>query len=186
MLIDLKCGSDGDWTAEVKLAKWAGYQSRLGICGSKDREGDSDGTVRVGLVWDGRPDGPVTEDELANLRWFETNHAEQAGALQAALWEALPRLRSDFLDAWMLPEDDQTFPIIQSPTQLRKLIGLHDVHVHGLTKYGIPYVGYEFGCDWDDEHGLGVLMHGNRAVEIGHADCSFTLWVARRDAQQAS
>lgn len=167
------------------MPEWVGYQSRLGIGGSKDREGDSDGTVRVGLVLDGRSDGPVTDVERSNLLWFETNHVEQATALQTALWDALPHLRSDFLDAWMLPEDDLTFPIVQSPAHLRRLIGLHDIHVHGLIKDGIPYVGYEFGCDWDDEHGLGVLMHGNRAVEIGHADCSFTVWVARRDAQEA-
>jgi len=42
-----------------------------------------------------------------------------------------------------------------------------------VEKDGIPYVGFEFGCTWDEEHGLGVLMHGTRTVEIGDTamDC---------------
>ena len=49
-------------------------------------------------------------------------------------------------------------------------------------KDGLPCFGYEFGCTWDGEHGLGVLMHGKRVVEVGGADTAFTLWIAKRDA----
>jgi hypothetical protein len=50
-----------------------------------------------------------------------------------------------------------------------------------VQKDGIPYAGFEFGCTWDDEHGLGVLMHGTRAVDIGGADTAFLLWIAEQD-----
>ena len=66
----------------------------------------------------------------------------------------------------------------------RRLTGLHAVHVHQVTKDGVPYVGFEFGCTWDDEHGLGILMHGQRAVEIGGADTAFLLWIAEQDAER--
>ena len=68
----------------------------------------------------------------------------------------------------------------------RRLIGLHNVHFVPLMKDGLPYFGYEFGCIWDDEHGLGVLMHGRRVVEVGDAQTSFTLWIAERDAREAT
>ena len=42
-------------------------------------------------------------------------------------------------------------------------------------------MGNEFECKWDSEHGVGVLMHDNRMVEIGGADTSFTLWMAEQD-----
>jgi hypothetical protein len=51
-----------------------------------------------------------------------------------------------------------------------------------VLKDGLPYVGYEFGRRWDGEHGLGVLMHGTRVVEVGGADTAMTLWIAKRDA----
>jgi hypothetical protein len=63
------------------------------------------------------------------------------------------------------------------------LIGLDSVSVHPLLKEGLPYIGYEFGCTWDDEHGLGVLMHGRRVVEVGDAGTAITLWIAERDAR---
>ena len=74
----------------------------------------------------------------------------------------------------------------------RRLTGLHAVHVHQVALRalndeladGVPYVGFEFGCTWDDEHGLGILMHGQRAVEIGGADTAFLLWIAEQDAER--
>jgi hypothetical protein len=50
-----------------------------------------------------------------------------------------------------------------------------------VQKGGIPYVGFSFRCTWEEEHGLGALMHGTRTVDIGGADTSFLLWVARKD-----
>ena len=179
-MISLREDDDGIWQTSAVLPEWSGYQSRLGPYGSKDGAGVSDGTVRIGLAPDGRRDGPVTPDEQAYLRWFMENHAEQASALVSALFAALPTLRSDYISAWMLPEDDQSFPMIESMEDLRNVIGLHDVHIHGLAKDGIPFVGYEFGCDWEEEHGLGVLMLGKQVLEIGHADSSFTRWIAKR------
>lgn len=34
-------------------------------------------------------------------------------------------------------------------------------------------MGFELDCNWDEEHGLGVLMHKNRVVKVGQADVSF-------------
>jgi hypothetical protein len=37
----------------------------------------------------------------------------------------------------------------------------------------MSYVGLEFGCSWDKEHGFGVMLHGSRVFDIGSADTSF-------------
>ena len=50
-----------------------------------------------------------------------------------------------------------------------------------VEKDGIAYVGYEFGCIWDDEHGLGVMTHKTRIIDFGGADSSFLTWIARKD-----
>jgi len=76
----------------------------------------------------------------------------------------------------------ELMPDVLVETDLRKLIGLHTVHIHQVSKNGVPYAGYEFGCTWDDEHGLGILMNGTRPVEIGGADAAFLLWIAEKDA----
>jgi hypothetical protein len=77
------------------------------------------------------------------------------------------------------PED---IPPVHAVDGFRSLIGLHSLNVHQLEHGGLPYVGFEFGCTWDGEHGLGILMHGTRVVEIGGADTAILLWIAERDA----
>jgi hypothetical protein len=76
-------------------------------------------------------------------------------------------------------------PDITTGEDLRPLIGLHSVNVHPLKKNGMPYLGFEFGCTWDEEHGLGVLTHGTRVVEVGGADTAILLWLAEKDAKSA-
>ena len=73
-------------------------------------------------------------------------------------------------------------PDLRAPGDLARLIGLHSVHVHPLEKNGAPYIGFKFGCTWNEGHGLGVLMHGSTAVGVGGADTGFLLWIAERDA----
>lgn len=73
-------------------------------------------------------------------------------------------------------------PDISSIEDLKSLIGLYAVNVHQIDKGSLPYIGLEFGCAWDEEHGLGVLMHGTRPVEVGASDTALLLWIAKQDA----
>jgi hypothetical protein len=52
-----------------------------------------------------------------------------------------------------------------------------------VTRSNAAYVGLEFGCTWDEEHGVGVMTHQGRAVKIGGADTAFLAWVAEGDRE---
>ena len=103
-------------------------------------------------------------------------------ALILSLLEKYPSLQEQY--GYSGNEKAELMPDIKSADDLRALIGLSSVNIHQVQKDGIPYVGFEFGCTWDDEHGLGVLMHGTRTVEIGGADTAVLLWIAKQDAQK--
>jgi hypothetical protein len=96
-----------------------------------------------------------------------------ASAVLEGLLAEYPRLQE--LYGYEGAERKTYMPDVSRTEEFRPLIGLHIVHFVPLLKEGLPYVGYEFGCTWDGEHGLGVLMHGNRVVEVGGADTAFTL-----------
>ena len=64
-----------------------------------------------------------------------------------------------------------------------KRIKLQSVKFHDAVRANEPYIGFLFSCDWDDEHGLGVMMHGTRLVQIGGADTAILEWIADRDAR---
>ncbi len=78
---------------------------------------------------------------------------------------------------------DEVMPEVQSPDHFRELIGLSTVHILAVAKSGFVYVGFEFSCLWDDEHGLGVLTHRDHVVDIGGADTAFLGWNAEEDAR---
>lgn len=170
------------WTATTRLEAWEGYQSRMGRYGAIDRDAPSDGTVRVMLGGSALEPLPPDDGYLALVARVLADEAEVSASVKTGLLAAYPRLCDEMRAA--LPEaETEAMPDVSDINDFKGLIGLHTLHIHGLEADGFPYTGYEFGCNWEDEHGLGILMHGSRLVEIGHADTAFTEWMAKRDAK---
>jgi hypothetical protein len=166
------------WKATVRLPTWQGFQNRQGAYGSKDTDLPSDGSVALIFAPEGRDESPLLDSEVRLARWT----VEHAQEMQLALLEKLlleyPVIQEKYR-GFAQPGD---LPPVQSAHDFKSVIGLHGVNVHPLEHQGLPYVGLEFGCSWDGEHGLGVLMHGTRVVEIGGADTAILLWIAEQDA----
>ena len=104
---------------------------------------------------------------------FLLEHGQEVfSAILAALRPYYEEMRPKYL-SFLGSKADSLMPAVQSVEQLGRLIDLWHVHVHPWTKDGVGYVGLEFGCTWDQEHGFGVLMHRDRVVSVGSADISF-------------
>ena len=169
------------WTTKAQLPSWIGFQARNGPYGSISSESPSDGRVTIAFAPEGRDESPLTEQERASVQWLLDHEAEVASAVLEGLLAEYPRLQQ--LYGYEEAEREEFMPDVSSAENFRQLIGLHEVHVHQVLKDGLPYIGFEFGCTWDGEHGLGVLMHGSRVVEVGDAGTALTLWIAKEDAR---
>jgi hypothetical protein len=168
------------WTARAKLATWAGFQERGGRYGAKSSNQAGDGSVTVRFAPEGRGCDLLNASELALIAWFFEHESEVSQSLQHALVDAYPELREQYgYDA----DGETELPEVRNVEDLKSVVGLHSVNVHQIARDGLPYIGYEFGCNWEEEHGLGVLMHGTKIVEIGGADTAFLLWIAKQHAQ---
>ncbi len=165
------------WVAKATLPSWAGYQNRKSMHGVDV----SDGSASITFAPEGRDESPLTPAELASVQWLLDSEAKQAAAVVNGVWAAYPRLQEAY--GYVGADRDAFMPNLKSPADFRDLIGLLNVNIHPLMKDGLPYIGYEFSCAWDEEHGLGVLMHGTRVVDIGGADTAILLWIAERDAR---
>jgi hypothetical protein len=171
------------WTATVEVPSWRGFQSRTGNYASRDGA-VSDGRIRLVFAPEGRGTEPLTDAELKAVGWVLDHEASLSNALLSSLLKEYPSLQEQY--GYSGKDRTELMPDIKSAEDLRALIGLSSINVHQLQKDGIPYVGFEFGCSWDEEHGLGVLMHGMRTVQIGGADTAILLWIAERDAEKSS
>lgn len=170
------------WGAELRLPSWAGYQSRLGDYGSKDKWEPSDGAVTLIFAPEGRGVEPLNEQEMSLVRWFEQNEPSVSEQVKLALIQWCSPYSQERANEFDFDDD---FPAIANEDDLKRNVGLYAVNIHQVNSDGVPYVGYEFGCEWDDEHGAGVLMHGTKVVRVGLADTAILLWMAEQDAEQS-
>jgi hypothetical protein len=185
-------GWDGHfWAGRIVLGSWRGFQCRLGHYAAESSSAASDGTAALSVL----PPGGVAEQppsaaQANAFRYLLENEDAIRDTLVAAIFEAYPGIREKLLGRGNVDESD--IPVLgKGAGQLRSHIGLSIIHVLQVVKDDAAYVGFEFGCTWDEEHGLGILTHQGRIVElpdrgvdkVGQADIASEEWLAEEDAQ---
>src|SRR5262245_52042680 len=169
------------WVSEVVLPSWAGFRTRRGAYASVSSPAASDGTVGLSVMpADDARQTPPLPGQARAFQYLLDHEAAIRDAVLRAVLDEYPAMQDSFgYDG----EEADLMPDIQNPEQLRSLIGLSKIHVLTVTREALAYVGFEFGCTWDPEHGLGVMTHADRVIEVGGADASFLEWIAERDAE---
>lgn len=162
-----------NYEGQITLAAWKGFQSRQGYHSSKDSNETSNGLVKVFI--NGRQVDYVkttTQEQVNAVNFLLDNSAKIRDEILKALYRALPEIREIY---------EGLVPEITSISDLKNFIGLSIIHIMESDKDGFAYIGYELGCDWDDEHGIGIMTHKDRVIEIGQADTSFNSWITYKD-----
>lgn len=176
------------WRSKIVLPSWAGFQVR-------EESGES---VGLDSTSDGEPDlfvhpkdhqakTPPLPEQVEAFRFLLAHEVAVANAVLRAIFARYPEWRALFDDDEYRDEEEEEDPMpeIEQPEQLHPLIGLSNVHVLNVAREGMAYIGFEFGCTWDEEHGLGVMTHRGRIIEVGGADTSFLEWIAEHDARDS-
>ena len=129
----------------------------------------------------GRDDHPLDDAEIASVAWTVANLPRLMDSLLHELFAHYQTIcaNPDGLD----PED---LPALDQAEELKSLISIESMYVHQISKDGKPYVGFEGTCPWDEEHGLGALMHDTRIVKVGGADTAILLWIAKQDSNRTN
>jgi hypothetical protein len=86
------------------------------------------------------------------------------------LFEYYTRMRPKYLQAggdWA-----KNMPEITSPLEIAGLIKLNIIDI-GWPYSGAVELGFSFRCDWDGEHGAGIVIKGHKIVDVGGADCLY-------------
>lgn len=171
-----------EWKGQDVLKAWAGTQERQGGYSSRSSSKPSKGTVSVRiprLDEDDADPKPPAPEQLAAYKHLKENGDEVRDAVLEALLDYYTKLRKRWLKN--NPDLADKLPEVSTTDQLRKIVGVGIVHMHDVAKSGHAYIGLEMGCDWDDEHGAGVLLHKSRVISVGQADESFDEHAAIKD-----
>ena len=174
---------DYAWTCPIVLPAWAGFQSRRGPYASRSALMPSDGSALLYLMPPDDMGAVPTPEQAAAYRHLMDHQEATRDAILQAIFDRYPDEQKAY--GYEGEEAEELMPDLQDREQLRAMIGLSNVHLFPVVKDGIAYIGFEFGCCWDDEHGLGAMTHAGRIVEVGGADTAILEWIATHDAEKA-
>jgi hypothetical protein len=164
----------------------------LGPYAASDSSKESDGTARLSVPAPGGKGERAPSAEQSNALQYMLEHEEAIrDALVAAIFAEYAVIRALLLRQGFV--DHLDMPALERPEQLKSHIGLSTVHVLPVAKNDAAYIGFEFGCTWDDEHGLGLMTHQGRIVELPHmgigkvngGDLASEEWMAEEDARSS-
>jgi hypothetical protein len=161
------------WTCDASIPAWAGFRSFR-------TKNVGDGTISLTLASDEKTRTPPTQMQIAAYRHLRAN----AKRIAAAILKQVFSNYSDWQKQYADYVDPDEMPNIDSPEDLKQLIGFSGVFIHRAAKSGISYTGIQLDCSWDAEHGLGAMMHQSRIVELGGVETALLEWIADSDAER--
>jgi hypothetical protein len=151
------------YVSEGTLSSWAGFHSENSREGL---EGENVLFVLESESYETHPNLAPRENYERALEWLLANEADvKTSALQGI---------RNFIDV-MLNEygiKDEELSSVSSVSQLSSMVDLSFVRVYPHSNDGKPYFGFEFECNWDPEHGCGVLLHGPTALAAGGSEAA--------------
>ena len=161
------------WVAKQHLPSWTGFNPEVGY-----NEEEEHGLVTIVYAPEGRKEQPLSSEEIERAMWVVTNQKALHDSVMDTLFDAYPKIREEAREYIDEEDYDEIMPEISSQLELKQLLNLDSINVHQITKNAMPFIGVTFQCNWDDEHDLGILLHGTNVLEIGGADVACLLWLA--------
>lgn len=171
------------WEASVNLEDWSGFQERNGPYGAISSEKPSNGDIKIVFAPEGRGEEPINSDELELVNWFVTHQDKVIESIVKTLYHNYSQIKDSYVEEFG-EEVKDLFPEVNSIDEINNVVGIISVNIHQISKNNIPYIGVEMGCNWEEEHGLGFLLHGDKIVEVGGADTAILLWMAEKHANE--
>ena len=172
---------NGLWELEFNFKAFEGLQSRRGSYTSQDKAEMSKGDIKL-VIEDELNENPDPKPEqLKTIDYLSQNPVRVKNALLTSLPKYYDSQKELFGYDANEPEHQSWFPEISNTNDYTTVFGIGNVYILNAVKDGYSYYGLEGGCTWDDEHGIGFLMHKDRVVKVGDAAISFNSWEAYKD-----
>jgi hypothetical protein len=152
---------DFDTIASAELAEECGEFDTNESSVDRHKQGDF-------KLWIETPDGEKASPSSAQEHAFVQFQGDQPSICAMVLGAIHDLYQSDcaFWRTGDNPFSRIAVPPIDSPDGLKRLIRLSGFHLLHQSREGCALVGFSFNCSWDIEHGLGVVVHGTRLIQI--------------------
>ncbi len=147
---------------------WEGFAprpahwQRLKVASERLRGGETTFDV---IVRRDAPDAPSAEQVEAYRAFVEGGESDVMRVLDAVLAHyRVLRAR------WLARQPTLELPVAERAEDLVQLTQLSTLYVHPTVSEGQVHLGIALRAGWDQEHGAGVLLLGDRIVRVGSHD----------------
>jgi hypothetical protein len=165
---------DFQWSGEADLPGLAGLQDRQGPYTGLSSESPSDGRFALYVAADEEDPRPPTGAQARAFQYLQDEGARVREVFLEAVFQAYRE--------WQERKAWPDMPRVERAEQMTALVGIGNVYVLATERDGCAYVGFECGCDWDEEHGCGVLTHRDRVIAVDDAETAWNDGLAEEDA----
>ncbi|GAA6764588.1 hypothetical protein AAFH68_05180 [Flavobacterium sp. CGRL1] len=156
-----------DYFEWVELEEWQSFFN------------EEESEIQCEILFDDDEEEEFREEHENGIDYLENNQTEILESILTELLKVYPDWQKDY---GYSEEDKPDFmPDVTTIKGFANLISPTAIYITSVFKDDLPYIGFLFSCSWDSEHGLGVMTHKNRIIEIGGADTAFLTWIAEKD-----
>jgi hypothetical protein len=123
--------------------------------------------------------GEITAFHKKGYEYLIENQKKILDSILSDLMNVYPQMQNEY--DYDEIEKAGYMPNVSSPESFKNILKPDKIYILEVSKDKIPYIGCEFICSWDDEHGLGVMLYKDKVIQMGGADTSFLSWIAEKD-----
>jgi len=69
------------------------------------------------------------------------------------------------------PEWIANMPVLSKKEEIDVLLHLNYISIRWPYDEETPSIGFSYRCEWDPEHGAGIILKGDAIIDVGGADC---------------
>lgn len=149
-----------DFFESVKLEEWESFF-------------DEKDVIQCEILFDDDEEEELREEHENGIDYLQNNQKEILESILTALLKVYPEWQQKY--SYSAEDKADFMPNITEIKGFAYLISPTTVYITSVFKDGLPYIGFLFSCSWDGEHGLGVMTHKDKIVEIGGADTAFSI-----------
>lgn len=161
MSIDFEPGEYG-WRCDLALPSWAPFRK-----GSLEPvpAGLANLNGMVGTT------NPPMAPQVAALEHLLQNERATYQAVLTALRAYYDEVRPQYVTflTRCKQDADVVMPASASDAAFTALHELESVYVLDEAKDGMAYTSFTFRCEWEGEHGIGIVVHGTEVVAVDYA-----------------
>ena len=107
-----------------------------------------------------------TEEQKSAILYLFNNEVELGKTVIDYIFNEYNKLREYYKE----PDDSDFMPKLNTSNELTRLIELTQIYILSNSNSGISFIGFYLACGWDDEHGIGLLTHGNKVLQFGQIE----------------